>query len=39
MNWFVQFLRDSNEMEQLVDDLEAFVVVVLFFVFMYWVLS
>ncbi len=39
MNWFVQYLRDSNEMEQLVDDLEAFVVVVLFCVFMYWVLS
>ena len=28
MNWFVQFLRGSAEMEQLVDDLEAFAVLV-----------
>lgn len=38
MNWFVQFLRGSAEMEQLVDDLEAFAVIVAFLVFMGWVL-
>jgi hypothetical protein len=39
MNWFEQFLRDSEDKQQLVDGLEAFASIVAMLVFMYWVLS
>ena len=38
MNWFVQFLRDSEEKKQMVDDFEAFACFVAICVFFGWVL-
>lgn len=38
MNWFVQFLRESQAKRQLVDDLQAFASLVAIGVFFVWVL-
>jgi hypothetical protein len=38
MNWFEQLLRESAEKQQLMDDLEAFVCVVVIFVLLFGVL-
>ena len=39
MNWLTNILRDSDAKHRLVDDLECFVILVCFGVFIFWALG